>query len=90
MTSSVDNLPLFVWAYPLTLFAILLLSPVMIYYFLWPDSPYPLINPSDKYDLTASQAKKRFVNDAKGLMKKGFEKVTQSYRVNKNWQNILR
>ncbi|KAJ5345158.1 hypothetical protein N7452_003162 [Penicillium brevicompactum] len=83
MTSSVDNLPLFVWPYSLTLFAILLLSPVMIYYFLWPDSPYPLINPSDKYDLTASQAKKRFVNDAKGLIKKGFEKVTQSYRVKK-------
>lgn len=77
MTSFVANLPLFIWPYSLAFFAISLLSPVIIYYFFWPDSPYPLINPSDKSDLTASQAKIGFVNDAKGLIKKGFEKVIQ-------------
>lgn len=65
----------------LTLLIPSLLSLLIIYYFFLPHSPYPLINPPGKFDLTASKAKIRFTHDAQGLIKSGFEKVIQSYRV---------
>jgi hypothetical protein len=67
------------WEQVMPVLGALVLGSLLVYHISSTKSSLPLINPQTRFDLTASKAKIRFVNDATSLLKAGYAKVIQFY-----------